>query len=293
MRLIVAIPTTGRLNVVIPTILEIARQTTLPDLVLVSVADPTDMDADAVKSLPFPVKIVLGPRGSTVQRNTAIDLLLPGDVAIFLDDDFVMAPDYLTQTKELFTKHRNVVMATGTVLADGIHGPGLTHDEGRQIVSDPPPDVTPAAPHEVYNCYGCNMAMRAEPTLRHKVRFDDRMKLYAWLEDVDFSRQMAAHGKIVKSSALRGVHLGTKTGRSSGLRVGYVQVANPLYLISKGTMTRKRAMNIMFRNMASNLVKSLRPEPEIDRRGRLWGNISALGDLVIGRMAPERVLKFK
>lgn len=292
MRLIVVIPTTGRLRIVIPTIRNIARQSTLPDLVLVSVAQQDDMDLEAVTDLPFPVEIVTSPRGLTLQRNAALDLLSVDDVALFLDDDFVMATDYLAELKRLFLEHPNVVMATGTVLADGIHGPGLTHDEGRRIVSNDLPNA-PSAPQEIYNCYGCNMAVRAEPMIHQKVRFDDRMKLYAWLEDVDFSRQMAAHGRIVKSGSLRGVHLGTKTGRSSGLRVGYMQVANPLYLISKGTMSRKRAMNMMGRNMLSNLAKSLRPEPEIDRRGRLWGNLSALGDLVRGRMAPESVLKFK
>ncbi|MEY8099546.1 glycosyltransferase family 2 protein [Falsihalocynthiibacter sp. S25ZX9] len=292
MRLIVAIPTTGRPDVVVPTIQDIARQTLLPDLVLVTIARPNDIDAEAVANLPFPVQIIVSPLGLTLQRNAALDLLVPEDVVLFLDDDFVMVADYLLNLKELFTLRPEVVMATGTVLADGIHGPGLSHDDGRRIMSDSPTNID-AAPHQIYNCYGCNMAVRAAPVIQYSIRFDDRMKLYAWLEDVDFSRLMAAHGQIVKSPALRGVHLGTKTGRTSGLRIGYVQVANPLYLVRKGTMSRTRAMNIMLRNIASNLVKSLRPEAEIDRRGRLWGNISALGDLVRGRIAPEGVLKFK
>lgn len=292
MRMIVAIPTTRRPDVVVPTIKDIARQNALPDLVLVIIAKPGDIDAAAVADLPFPVQISIGPLGTTLQRNAALDLLSPEDVVLFLDDDFVMDADYLSNLKDVFTTDSDVVMATGTVLADGIHGPGFSHDEGRRILSESIKN-TDKTPQEVYNCYGCNMAVRAAPVIQHAVRFDDRMKLYAWLEDVDFSRQMAAFGQIVKSPALRGVHLGTKMGRSSGLRVGYVQVVNPLYLVRKGTMTRMRAMNIMFRNIASNLVKSIKPEPEIDRRGRLWGNLSALGDLMRGRIAPEGVLKFK
>lgn len=292
MRVIVAIPTAGRASVVVPTVRDIARQSLLPDLVIIAIAQPSDIDAQAVADLPFPVEIILSPRGSTLQRNTAIDNLLPTDIALFLDDDFIMDEDYLLNLRELFTLRPRVVMATGTVLADGIHGPGFSHDEGRHILSGHRTHA-PMSPQEIYNCYGCNMAVRAAPVLQHTVRFDDRMKLYAWLEDVDFSRQMAAHGQIVKSSSLAGVHLGTKTGRSSGLRIGYVQIANPLYLMRKGTMSPKRALNIMFRNIASNLVKSIRPEPEIDRRGRLRGNLSAFGDLIFGKIAPERVLKFK
>jgi hypothetical protein len=41
-------------------------------------------------------------------------------------------------------------------------------------------------------------------------------------------------------------------------------------------------------NLAANMVKTLRPEPFIDRGGRLSGNLKALGDLVTGRLRPEK-----
>ena len=44
----------------------------------------------------------------------------------------------------------------------------------------------------------------------------------------------ADNGKVVKIDAAFGVHLGTKLGRNSGLRLGYSQIANPLYLARKG-----------------------------------------------------------
>jgi hypothetical protein len=44
------------------------------------------------------------------------------------------------------------------------------------------------------------------------------------------------------------------------------------------------------RNVLSNMAHSIRPEPFIDRRGRLRGNFIALSDAVRGRIAPERVL---
>jgi hypothetical protein len=42
--------------------------------------------------------------------------------------------------------------------------------------------------------------------------------------------------------------------------------------------------------MAMNIVHAPRPEPYVDRRGRLRGNLLALADLLRARMAPERVL---
>ena len=92
------------------------------------------------------------------------------------------------------------------------------------------------------------------------------------------------------SRILRGVHLGNKRGRTSGLRFGYSQVANPLYLRNKGTVGLKWALRLMGGNIAANILGSLKPQGLVDRRGRLKGNLIALGDFVRGRLDPMRVL---
>jgi hypothetical protein len=46
----------------------------------------------------------------------------------------------------------------------------------------------------------------------------------------------------------------------------------------------------MARNLGANLLHAPRPEPFIDRRGRLRGNLLALGDLLRGRCDPRRIL---
>ncbi|TIX29105.1 MAG: glycosyltransferase family 2 protein, partial [Mesorhizobium sp.] len=51
------------------------------------------------------------------------------------------------------------------------------------------------------------------------------------------------------------------------------------------------ALPLMFRNIAANLAKSLRPEPYVDRRGRLWGNMLAILHVAMGRIEPEYILK--
>lgn len=292
MRLIIAIPTTGRAAIAAATVRAIARQTRLPDQVWISVAQDGDITLGDLSGLTFGLRILHGPKGGTEQRNRMLEALEPGDIALFLDDDFVMAPDYLAQLEELFCAHPDVVLATGRVLADGIHGPGYSHAQARRIAEAAPP--CPGVPlRTIYNGYGCNMAVRADPVVFHGCRFDPRLVLYSWLEDVDFSRQLAAYGRIVHAPALQGVHLGTKTGRSSGTRLGYSQVANPLYLMRKGTMAPWRALRMIARNLAANLAKSMFPEPEIDRAGRLRGNLRAFGDLAAGRIAPERVQEFE
>ena len=84
-----------------------------------------------------------------------------------------------------------------------------------------------------------------------------------------------------------------KSGRSPGVRLGYSQVANPIYLARKGTMAWPLARTHMSRNMLANTARTLRPEPWVDRRGRLKGNLLALWDLARGRLDPRRILEFK
>jgi hypothetical protein len=74
----------------------------------------------------------------------------------------------------------------------------------------------------------------------------------------------------------------------AGERFGYSQIVNPLYMLRKGTMTLGQVADHLFRNMSSNLGRSLRPEPFIDRRGRLRGNLLGIADILRGRMQPER-----
>jgi hypothetical protein len=95
----------------------------------------------------------------------------------------------------------------------------------------------------------------------------------------------------VNSAALRGVHLGIKLGRTSGVRFGYSQIANPVYLIRKGSMSWRHANKLMWRNIAANVARSFFPEPWVDRKGRLKGNVLALMDIIRGRSSPGRILQ--
>ena len=80
MRVIVSIPTTNRSRVVVPTVRDIERQVRLPDLVLIVVADEDDIDAEALRDLPFEVSIRKSERELTSQRNAAVTLLEDDDL---------------------------------------------------------------------------------------------------------------------------------------------------------------------------------------------------------------------
>lgn len=288
---VIGIPTVGRREQLALTLAQIGRQRRAPNRVLICPAQESDYDPACAELARCPVQVVESPQGSSVQRNAILRAGTDADIVIFFDDDFYPAPDYVEAAIDLFAGNSDLVIATNQPIVDGAHGPGVEHEQALKILADDahkppqPPFVTPT-----YGGYGCNMAVRVSTVRVQGVWFDENLPLYAWLEDIDFSRRLAPHGRIVTCSRLRGVHLGTKCGRTSDVRLGYSQVANPVYMVEKGSLDVWYALKQMARNVTKNVIRSLRPEPWIDRRGRLVGNAIALSHLVTGDLRPERVL---
>src|SRR3546814_1801485 len=121
------------------------------------------------------------------------------------------------------------------------------------------------------------------------LRFDEKLPLYGWQEDVDFTHQLSWRGTLLRTSRLTGIHMGARSGKTSGKRLGYSQIANIVYLWRKGTMRPWHGQKLLFQNIVSNLIRSLWPEPDIDRHGRLAGNLLAITDLLKGRIDPQRL----
>ncbi|MEY9200664.1 glycosyltransferase family 2 protein [Sinorhizobium sp. CCBAU 05631] len=288
-RIAIGIASAGRREVLSAVLPLIARQTRRPDEVIVCLCSTADIDQHSIDMLDCPGKVILSQRGLCRQRN-AILTAVTADVVLFLDDDFLMAPDYLGELERLFEENPGIAMSTGTVVADGIIGPGISIEVGLETI-----DATKGKPRAaerlepVYNAYGCNMAIRMAAVRRGQLRFDENLPLYGWLEDVDFSRLVAAHGSIVRSNRLLGVHLGTKISRTPGVKFGYSQIANPIYLVRKKTMSLPIAAVQVARNLIANIVKVWKPEPWVDRKGRLRGNARACLDLFLGRLGPRNV----
>jgi hypothetical protein len=284
----VAIATVGRPDILAATVDAYRRQSRPPDTIFVCAPTPADV-MDFVPGQP-PVTVILGPRGSCVQRNHIINRAIEYDVLLFSDDDFLPRNDYIEVLERIFLKNSDVVVTTGELIADGAIGPGLDLDQVRHLINADVLISEDTALAETYNGYGCNMAVRVTPLRQWGIRFDEDLPLYGWLEDVDLSRRLSRYGRIVKAEGTRGVHMGAKIGRQPGRRLGYSQIANPFFLARKGTLSWRRAIAQMGRNVAANGWHCLRPEPYIDRRGRLKGNAIAFAHLVTKRLHPRRVL---
>ncbi len=288
MRLDIGIATRGRPAILAETIAELSRQTRAPDAILVAHVSAEDI-GDLPERRPD-IRFLTAPPGLPSQRNAILDAT-GADVLLFLDDDFLPAPAYLEVLADVLQRHQECVVATGTVIADGAKGPGLSFAEARALIAadQPPEDPLAVTPH--FNGYGCNMAVRMETVRRSGLRVDERLPLYAWYEDIDFTRALGRYGTILRLAGARGVHLGVKQARSPGRRLGYSQVVNPVYLARKGTFPWRHAIPSVARHVLINALRSLAPEPYVDRFGRLRGNLRGVLDLMLGRADPRRALE--
>lgn len=290
LRVAVIVASLGRPGALAELLDALAQQTLGPDRIILSLTVAEDGPANLTEHAS--AEMIIAPKGSCAQRNAALAHLGDGaDIILFLDDDFLPSRFAVERAVGLLERHPRIAGACGHLVADGIHGPGLSLADTKALIAEydqqAPPPLDPS--HDLGGLYGCNMVFRAHAIAG--LRFDERLPLYGWQEDIDFAARARAHGRIVKTFAFAGVHRGLKSGRSPGIRVGYSQVVNPVYLARKGTMDARYARKIILRNVAANHWHAFRPEPWVDRLGRVRGNWLGMVDLLRGRVRPERILE--
>ncbi|SDG96566.1 glycosyltransferase family 2 protein [Alloyangia pacifica] len=298
-RIAVIICSVGRPTCLAELVPHLAAQTRPADRVLFVVTKPEDVGFDPAPLFPAQTQaeVVYSEKGLPRQRNTGLDHLA-GDcgIIVFYDDDFVPSRHALAGLQRAFAELPEVNGMTGHVIADGINGLGFEDSEAQELVARYDAELgladgdapAPAIMREgLEGLYGCNMAYRGAAL--GEARFDERLPLYGWQEDIDFAARVP--GKRIKTSAFAGVHRGAKSGReTAGHRLGYSQMVNPWYLWRKGTMSARFAGRLALRNMLANHAKMFRPEPWIDRKGRAAGNRKALLEILTTRARPERIL---
>lgn len=242
-----------------------------------------------------------GKAGLTIQRNFGLNKLIPlvGShdrkewFVTFFDDDFRPADNWIEKAAEAFTTNQVLVGLSGWVLADGIKSLGISESKAKEILaSNTHLKRTPwfGNRKEVEGLYGCNMTFRGN--VAYSERFDENLPFYGWQEDVDYGGNALKFGKLLYIKECRGVHLGVTGGRTSGVRFGYSQIANPIYLAKKGTMNKNYARRILLRNVASNIFHTIIFDTKKDYKGRLLGNIKAAFHLISGKCHPKNILNF-
>jgi hypothetical protein len=267
---------------------QLEHQTLQPAQIILSL----ERRADAPAALPVAADIILGSKGLTAQRNRALDAVHPDcDVVVFFDDDYLPCDDALAGISALFSSCGDIAGATGSVLQDGIKHGGLSYESALDCLVEYRANPSPGALtyDDIDELYGCNMAFRMSAV--QNLRFDEKLPLYGWQEDVDFAGQLLAKGRIVKTNAFSGVHRGVTRGRAPGIALGFSQIVNPIYLAKKGTMRPAKAAKLMAKNFLANHVRAVRPEAFIDRAGRMRGNWIGLLHLLSGKSDPGAILR--
>ncbi len=288
MKISVIIATVGRSELLCKTVAHLANQTRLPDSVVVASVSPADVaGVEGIAGLP--IEIVYAQKGLPRQRNAGLAHVEDrADIVVFFDDDFVPAAQFLEMLEKAFVERPSLVGATGKLVADGIKTPGISFEAGVALLEGwTPPEIIQE--RALPALYGCNLCVRT--SAGRGIRFDETLPLYGWQEDVDYSFQLGKKGTLIYTNLLTGVHLGTKGARTSGKQLGYSQIANPVYLLRKRTIPPRLAWRLMARNLIANFLRSFFPEHYVDRKGRLFGNMMAIADLVSGKLDPRRILQ--
>ena len=273
----------------------VRRQSLAPEVMIWSLCAVEDLpDLTDVPPHERPV-VTWSGAGSCVQRNAGLAALPAGiDIVAFFDDDYVPSSRCLEGIARVFTACPELAGVTGYLLADGIHSSGISVERAMALVESHDAAWPDGLPHEPIalrrrtGLYGCNMALRA--TAIGDERFDEQLPLYGWQEDVDFAARVSRRGPLCATNGFAGVHRGAKGGRTSGVRLGYSQVANIIYLCRKRSFGWGFGLTQLARNMAANHLRLIRSEPWVDRRGRVRGNWLAIGDLLRGRSHPMRIV---
>lgn len=288
MKLSVVICTYGRPAVLEETVQSVLRQTLLPEEILI-VSPSQEHVWDCTLALNL-VRFVTSPRGLTIQRNTALDNLGATDVIAFIDDDMELCASYFKSMMELFESDSNIIVASGKMIADGGRGPAVSRADAKaycwRAESDGERKPNKSIEPLDYG-YGCNFVVRSSAALKN--RFDEKLALYAWLEDSDFSHHCTLGGKPpVRNLSAMCVHLGWRGSRISGIRMGYSQIVNPFYLWRKARVFSLRHIVIQYwtRCVVANCIGIACGNRDEDRWNRLRGNAIAAWHLITGRCDP-------
>ena len=284
-RVAVILATKGRPQALPQVIGLLENQTVAPSMIVISATAASDVDVPLATDLN--VEYVFGPTGLAAQRNSGLQRVRGrADVAVFFDDDFAPAGNWIELCAGVFSSESNIAGVNGIVIRDGARTKPISWQEARHLIAAPRP-ADPRTVSDIADLYGCNMAFRMSAI--DDMQFDERLALYGWLEDKEFSRKAAKKGRLVECNLLQGVHLGMQSGRVSGKRYGYSQIVNAWYLYKKGALSLSEASVHILKPLIVNGAKSLLPENHIDRRGRLHGNLVGLVHLLSGDCRPEKV----
>jgi glycosyltransferase involved in cell wall biosynthesis len=289
----VVICSVNRAAILHETVLSIGQQIYQPaEILIVSPAKEHVLG----ETLEIPgVRFILSPLGLPVQRNVGLDQVREEcDLIAFFDDDIELSKSYLQEITKLFSANESILIASGRLLEDGGRGAIISRQQAHNLCAEYDSVTTDADAVPRYSssnsAYGCNMVVRY--VAAKKVRFDEGLPLYAWLEDRDYSHRItkSLHPPVEFEDAVA-VHLGARSGRIGGVRMGFSEIVNPIYLWRKNRTFTLRYILVQYwtRCIAGNILGILSHDVEYDRVGLLKGNLIGLQHVLCGSCNPAHI----
>lgn len=285
---VIVICSVNRPELLHESVLSLLEQT-IPCRILITVPGEKHV-SPKTRALPGVEIILSAAPGSCAQRNAALRHVDPACAVIFFfDDDVEVEEHYVEEMLRAFEQHPSIMVASGVNLGLGSPPGTLTRAAARDLIRFRPsahcamPCTVPARAAR-----GCMMCFRA--SLLGKAHFDERLPLYGYLEDLDFTLQCSGYGEIAIIPNCLMVHIETAQGRMGSRRRGYSEVVNPLYILSKGTGGEVARL---FGGAVKRSVKNLLRCHTRDGRKQFSGNLLGWARVAAGKIEPEYVLQIK
>jgi glycosyltransferase involved in cell wall biosynthesis len=188
-RVAVIVATKGRPQAITELLALLEKQSCAPAVIVISATEPSDIGVNPATHLNL--ECLFGPAGLPAQRNRGLERVRTrADIAVFFDDDFAPAGNWIEQCMELFSSAANIAGANGTVIRDGAKTQPLSWQQAREILALPRP-TDPRALSEVADLYGCNMAFRMSAI--NDLQFDAK----TFRPENHIDRRGRLHGNLV------------------------------------------------------------------------------------------------
>jgi GT2 family glycosyltransferase len=266
-------------------VLSLVRQTAACDII-VSVPDDTHVLPETRKLAG--VIVVKGAHGLCAQRNAALRHLRNEPSAVFFfDDDVEVDEEYVSHMLRAFDEEPDMGLGDGLKLGLEEAPGSLNRQTARELIRRRKANPASDAPiEEVRTGIGCKMCVRG--TLLGKVSFDERLVLYGYQEDFDFSLECKQYGRIVLNRRCLMVHIETEQGRMARKKRGYSEVVNPFYIWTKGR--GPHFIRTFGGAIRRTLKNALRCHTAAGRR-QFAGNVIGWYRLASGEFDPEFILR--
>ncbi len=228
-------------------IFSLDKQDMFPTELIISDASQTQETKNLIqakeKSGPYPIRYFESPPGLTLQRNRSI-LEAKGRYVIFFDDDVVPEPGFIRAILEAFTalSGRNVAGVTGRITNTSPRATGLSGffkkvffltdtGSGRMKLSGFAELCIKEDPAYVEVLSGCNMAFNKD--ILKEFLFDEILKKYSYLEDLEISQRMGKHHRFFYQPKARLKHLSTTHLTPDTRALRRMLIRNHVYLFKK------------------------------------------------------------